>query len=203
MRRRASERCGVPKSPEEGVWDAPLPKAAEARRPRPNGATRGEVAAGLSHGAEEGPGSVAARSADEAVFSFPPASGGSRQPSRTRRQSPPVETEHCCIRRRRRLCSRAAAAPLSAAQPGEKKSRKDAERKRAAEKKSPAVVSARCLELALSLSPPPSALAAPPSSAPRQQQNQGPGWVRGPRLVMTGCSDAGRFPSGSLTDPLW
>ena len=47
------------------------------------------------------------------------------------------------------------------------------------EKKSPAVVSERCWELAFSLSPP-SDLAAPPSSAPRQPQNLGPRWVQVP-----------------------
>lgn len=58
-----------PGSPGEGVWDAPLPAAAAALRPLPSKATRGEVTAGLSHGAEEGPGSVAAGAADKALSS--------------------------------------------------------------------------------------------------------------------------------------
>lgn len=62
----------------EGVGDAPLPVAAAvARRPRPS---QDAVAAGLSHGAEEGPGrSVRRRSS---LVSFPRGS----TPSRTTQQ---------------------------------------------------------------------------------------------------------------------
>lgn len=77
------ETQGVPESPGEGVWVAPLPAAAAAaRRPRPSEATRGEVAAGLSHGVEERPRSVAFGSTSEAVFSYSEASRRSRPPSR-------------------------------------------------------------------------------------------------------------------------
>lgn len=92
------EPHGVPESQGEGVWVAPLPAAAAARRPRPREATLGEVAAGLSHGVEEGPSRVASGATDESLFSVPEASRRSRSPSRARRGSPPAETEHCCSR---------------------------------------------------------------------------------------------------------
>lgn len=92
------EPHGVPESPGEGVWVAPLPAAAAARRPRPSEATRREVAAGLSHGVEEGPSRVASGATDEALFFLPEAFRRSQPPSRARRRSSPAETEHCYSR---------------------------------------------------------------------------------------------------------
>lgn len=97
-RRHRRVRDTAPESP-----GAPLPEAAAARRPRPDPATRGEGAAGLSHGAEEGP--AVWPKGPRMSLSSPPASRRSRPPGRVRGDHLP----------RRRSIAAAAAIPKDAA----------------------------------------------------------------------------------------
>lgn len=125
------------------------------------------MAAGLSHGVEEGPSRVASGATDEALFPLSEASRRS-QPPRKGSEAITSSGDRALLRPLLpmmlqplplRVCCREAAPPLSTARQGKKKKKKNPGKtpreKARCRKKSPAVVSARCRELALALSLPP------------------------------------------------